>query len=132
MKLLLDEHLRLPIARLLRDRGHDVVVVLERPDLIGMLDEIVWKIAIAEGRSVVTENARDFVPATRATNAAGRAHPGLILVSPKTVMRSRDATGLLVEALHRLAVANPGDSFSDRVTWIEPPSDEADMERPSG
>lgn len=132
MKLLLDEHLRLPIARLLRDRGHDVVAVLERPDLIGMLDEIVWRIAIAEGRSVVTENARDFVPATRATNAAGRAHPGLILVSPKTVMRSRDATGLLVEALHRLAVANPGDSFSDRVTWIEPPSDEADKERPSG
>lgn len=132
MKLLLDEHLRLPIARLLRDRGHDVVAVLERPDLIGMLDEIVWKIAIAEGRTVVTENARDFVPATRATNAAGRAHPGLILVSPKTVMRSRDATGFLVEALHRLAVANPGDSFSDRVTWIEPPSDEADVERPSG
>jgi hypothetical protein len=132
VKLLLDEHLRLPIARLLRDRGHDVVAVLERPDLIGMLDEIVWKIAIAEGRSVVTENARDFVPATRATNAAGRAHPGLILVAPKTVMRSRDATGFLVEALHRLAVANPGDSFSDRVRWIEPPSDEADMERPSG
>ena len=132
MKLLLDEHLRLPIARLLLDRGHDVVAVLERPDLMGMLDEIVWKIAIAEGRSVVTENARDFVSVTRATNAVGRAHPGLILVSPQTVMRSRDATGFLVEALHRLAVANPGDSFSDRVTWIEPPSDEADMKRPSG
>ena len=131
MKLLLDEHLRPSIARLLRDRGHDAVAVLEVPDLIGMLDMHVWKTAIAEGRTVVTENARDFVPATRATIAAGLAHPGLILVSPKTVMRSRDATGFLVEALHRLAGANPGDSFSDRVTWIEPPSDDDDMERPS-
>jgi hypothetical protein len=33
--------------------------------------------------------------------------------------------------LHRLVVANPGDSFSDRVTWIEPPSDGFDAERPS-
>lgn len=131
MKLLLDEHLRLPIARLLRDRGHDVVAVLERPDLIGMLDDHVWKVAITEGRTVVTENARDFVPATRATNAAGRAHPGLVLISPRTVLRSRDATGFLGEALHRLAVTNRGDSFSDRVTWIEPPSDEAELRRPS-
>jgi predicted nuclease of predicted toxin-antitoxin system len=132
VKLLLDEHLRLPIARLLRDRGHDVVAVLERPDLIGALDEHAWRIAIAEGRTVVTENARDFVPATRATNAAGRAHPGLVLLSPKTVMRSRDATGFLVEALHRLAMTNPGDAFSDRVTWIEPPADEAELRLPSG
>lgn len=131
MKLLLDEHLRLSIARLLRDRGHDVVAVLERPDLIGMLDDHVWKVAITEGRTVVTENARDFVPATRATNAAGRTHPGLVLISPRTVLRSRAATGFLVEALHRLAVTNPGDSFSDRVTWIEPPSDEAELRRSS-
>jgi hypothetical protein len=132
VKLFLDAHLHLPIARLLRDRGHDVVAVLERPDLIGTVDDHVWKTAIAERRTVVTENARDFVPATRATDAAGLAHPGLVLVSPKTVMRSRDATGFLVEALHRLATTNPGDAFSDRVTWIEPPLDGADMDRPSG
>jgi predicted nuclease of predicted toxin-antitoxin system len=131
VKLLLDEHLRPPIARLLRDRGHDAVAVLERPDLVGMLDDHVWKVTSAEGRTVVTENSRDFVPAARATNAAGSAHPGLVLISPRTVLRSRDATGFLVEALHRLAVTYPGDSFSDRVTWVEPPADDADLRPPS-
>jgi Domain of unknown function (DUF5615) len=130
VKILLDEHLRPQIARLLRERGHDVVAVLERPDLIGMLDGHVWKVAIAEGRALATENARDFVPAARATNAAGRSHAGLVLVSPRTVLRSRNATGFIVEALHRIVVANPGDSFVDRVAWVEPPVDAGEVSPP--
>jgi hypothetical protein len=130
VKILLDEHLRPQIARLLRERGHDVVALLERPDLVGMLDAHVWKVAIAEARAVVTENARDFIPAARATNASGRSHAGLVLISPQTVLRSRDATGFIVEALHRIVMANPGESFVDRVAWVQPPVDAAEGDPP--
>ena len=131
MKLLLDEHFRPQIAHLLRERGHDAVALLDREDLTGMLDAQLWKVAISEGRAVVTANARDFVPEARATNATGRSHTGLVLVPPKTVLLSRDATGFIVDALHRIASANRGEPFVDRVAWVQAPA-EAPEEDPPG
>ena len=62
MKALLDEQLSPQIATLLRAAGYDVIAVVDRPDLIGRSDSEVLEIATSEGRSVVTNNIKDFRP----------------------------------------------------------------------
>jgi hypothetical protein len=50
------------VAAALRDRGHDVQAVHENADLVGRPDDVVLAWAVQEGRVVVTENVRDFIP----------------------------------------------------------------------
>jgi Protein of unknown function DUF82. len=118
VKVLLDEHLSPLVARLLRDRGHDVLAVAERTDLVGLADTHLWVVATREHRAIVTENVRDYALLARATAAEGGRHGGLILVSPGTFWRTRNATGLLVEALHHLISDHPGDALWDRTVWL--------------
>lgn len=125
MKVLLDEHVAPRAARLLRERGHDVVALAERPDLVGAGDTQLWRAAVEEGRAVVTENARDFTVLAHATNSAGGAHAGLVLLSPRAGPTSLPATSQLVGALARLMVAYPGEAFTGRVAWLEPPRKDA-------
>lgn len=62
MRALLDEQLSPQIASVLRQRGHDVVAVTDRADLIGRTDRIILEVASAEGRAVITNNIKDFRP----------------------------------------------------------------------
>ncbi|MCU0306916.1 MAG: DUF5615 family PIN-like protein [Thermoleophilia bacterium] len=65
------------IARGLRDRGHDVQAVRERPDLRGASDRQVFGIAQVERRAVVTSNVRDLRPFQHeALGPGGSGHPG--------------------------------------------------------
>ena len=88
MKLLLDEMHASKIAAWLRDSGHDAIAVKERVDLIGLADEELLQVATADGRTIVTENVKDFAALDRRISAAGRQHAGLIFTRPHRFPRS--------------------------------------------
>lgn len=81
MRLLLDANLSgRRIARPLREAGHDVSALGERPDLEGLADPEVLALATAEERILVTRNSRDFAPLLREWAEAGRSHAGCVLI----------------------------------------------------
>jgi len=61
-RLLLDEMFSPAIAAELRDRGHDVIAVADRPDLRAKSDEEIFAWASAEQRWLLAENVKDFRP----------------------------------------------------------------------
>jgi hypothetical protein len=71
VRALLDEQLSPEIAAELRTRGHDVIAVGERPDLIGLSDRDIIVIAHSESRAVITNNVKDFRPADSAFGGRG-------------------------------------------------------------
>jgi predicted nuclease of predicted toxin-antitoxin system len=118
VKALLDEQLSPQIAELLRKSGYDIEAVLDRDDLIGRSDRIVFEVACGEGRAVVTNNIKDFRPLAAEFLAQGRSHAGLILL-PSTRTRSRDAIAAIARAVESILSDNPqGLSSSER--WIGP------------
>lgn len=106
MRLLLDEMYPAAIAAGLRDRGHDAIAVVERPELRMLPDPELFAAAQAERRIVVTENVRDFVPIANDHDARGVAHHGLVLVHPRRYPRGDKRTiGAMVTALDDIALA---------------------------
>lgn len=106
-KLVLDEHYSRSIAAALRNRGHDVVAIVENPDLRGTSDAEVFSAAAAQGRRIVTENIKDFRPLLLRAIAAGSPAPALLLVAPRRFPRGRgDRTAIIAAAL---------------ATWLERP-----------
>ncbi len=120
MKLLLDEMLDREIAVQLRQLGHDVVAVQERPEWWGTPDDVLLAdVAYRAGRALVTDNLRDFLPLHAALLASGRHHAGLVLAPSSRYPRSKRALGRWVNALHALLSAQPrGRSLDDAYTWL--------------
>ena len=103
VKLLLDEMWPPMIAVALRDRGHQVVAVAERPDLRGRPDEEILETAQAGCWVIVTENVVDYRPLAAAAARAGRANPALVFTSNRSFPRAnRRTAGRLVTALDAL------------------------------
>jgi predicted nuclease of predicted toxin-antitoxin system len=118
VRALLDEHLSPHIAELLRQAGHDVIAVSEREELVGRSDRAIFEFAAAEGRAVITNNIKDFRPLAAEWLAAGRSHPGLILL-PSARTRTRAAAPLLADSIADVLRAHPqGVAGSER--WIGP------------
>lgn len=118
MRALLDEQLSPRIAGLLRDAGYDVVAVAERDDVIGCSDRLVFEVADREHRAVVTNNIKDFRPLAAEWLAAGRTHPGVILL-PAARIRTRAAIPILARAIEAILRAHP-DGIAGRELWIGP------------
>jgi hypothetical protein len=121
VRLLLDEHYSPEIARQVRSRGHDVVAVAERADLVGLGDDELLRRMAHERRAIVTNNVKDFVSlATRAALEAG-GHFGLLFTSDRSMPRRIDAIGRLVDALDRFLRHHQGeDSYREKVQWLSP------------
>jgi predicted nuclease of predicted toxin-antitoxin system len=100
--VLLDEMFSDAIAQQLRAKGYDVVSVVAHPALAGLPDDQILAYATTEGRALVTANIKDFMPLDVRYRAAGQAHPGLILVSTKTVPQDRGFTTAVTSALEAL------------------------------
>ena len=99
MRLLLDANLSgRRIARPLREDGHDVTALSERPDLEGLADPEVLALAAAEDRILVTRNSRDFAPLLREWAEAGRSHAGCVLIWTL----KHDDVGPILEGIRRL------------------------------
>jgi hypothetical protein len=109
LRLLLDEHLSPKIAHDLRELGHDVIAVKERPDLIARSDRAHYASMRDQRRAIVTQDLGDFRPLLEQATNAGETTYGLICVPSKVRLR-REVTGRLVTALDRLLKANPDDA----------------------
>jgi hypothetical protein len=119
VKLLLDEHYSPEIARQLRTRGHDVVAVAERTDLVGLRDDQLLQLMAQEHRAIMTNNVKDFMPL--ASRAAQRAedHYGLLFTSDKRIPRRSDAIGRVVDGLDAFLQRHQGeDSYHNQVQWL--------------
>ena len=73
VRLLLDEMFSPAIAADLRQLGHDVIAVADRPDLRSKSDEEIFAWASAEKLWLLTENVKDFRPIMLRALSAGRA-----------------------------------------------------------
>ena len=119
MRILLDEHISPVVAAQLRQRGHDVVALVERPELRGSDDAVVLAVVAREGRALVTADVGLVAMATRAS-AWGDGHAGVVMISG--VFRKRPGSiGPLVQALDDLLRRWPADdAFAERVIWLRP------------
>lgn len=118
MRALLDEQLSPQIAALLRSRGHDVVAVADRAELVGCSDEIILDAANGESRAVVTNNIKDFRPLAAERLARGQPHPGLILL-PSSRTRTRGAISALADAIESVLRDCPN-GLSGTERWVGP------------
>lgn len=108
MRLLLDEHLSPEIARQLRARGHDVLAVAERPELLGRADRVHFASMSQQRRAIVTRDLGDFRPLLAEALRAGAKTYGLVCV-PTRISLSRASIGQLVDSLEQLLREHPGD-----------------------
>jgi Domain of unknown function (DUF5615) len=116
VKLALDHHYSPLIARLLRERGFDVVAAVE-VSWEAEEDEPLLVLCRTERRCLLTNNVGDFAVIARAWQTEGRTHAGLIFTSDVGRPRSRDTIGRYVDALAELMTANTA-GFDDRVHWL--------------
>lgn len=106
------------LAEALRRRGHDAVAVKSRPDLLGRADATLLALATREGRSLVTENSRDFAQLVAALSERGQSHAGVILVHPARFPRSAEHTTPFLDAIDGLAGAWPG-GLGSVMVWLQ-------------
>src|SRR5215475_11767701 len=84
VQLLLDEMHSATISEALRERGHDVIAIVELPELRALTDEEVFAWAAEQDRRTVTENAKDFRRILLRAEEAGQPTAGLLLTSSRT------------------------------------------------
>jgi hypothetical protein len=109
LRLLLDEHYSHLIAEQLRERGHDVVAVTERPELTGVKDAELFRLMGTEGRTILTENWGDFQRELRDAAAQGLTHYGVLFTSWGQLPRRKATIGLYVRVLHAFLERHPAD-----------------------
>jgi hypothetical protein len=116
--LLLDVHHSRLAAERLRQAGHDVVAAADNPAIAGLGDEELLRHATAEGRAVVTENARDFDRIVRLWATTGEHHAGVVFTSPRRFHRGGQGYPQdLVGALQGFLASNP-DQQRDWIHWL--------------
>jgi hypothetical protein len=119
-RVLLDEMFHPSIATQLQARGHDCIAVVADPALRESSDAELVEHAVAEQRTLVTNNVVDFERLRRRRSAVGDPVPPLIYTSDSAFPRDRRFVGRLVSALDQAcatdAVAATGD-----VLWLAPP-----------
>ena len=102
MRLLLDEMYPRRLAEQLRAEGHDVLAVVELPDLVGHQDADIVRWALQNGRVVVTENIVDYAPLN------SEDHAGLLLVNARRWPRTPNGLPRLLAALRSWLDARVG------------------------
>lgn len=118
MKLALDHHFTTRLATALRERDHDVAAAIEK-GWHDLEDSELFERCVADGRAVLTNNARDFVPLVREWAAEGRSHRGLLLTDDSSWPRAMEGVGRSIDALDALLSQYPDDdAFADRVHWL--------------
>ena len=93
------------------------MAVAERVELRSKPDEIVFGVAQAEERAIVTENVRDYRVLAAHHLARGAIHHGLVFTTNRTFPRhSPSPTGRLIIALDHLLSATP--DGRNREFWL--------------
>jgi hypothetical protein len=119
LRLLLDEHYSRVIAEQLRQRGHDVVAVTERPELVGLADADLFALMPAERRAIVTENWGDYQRELTNAAAYGITHFGILFTSRTRLQRARHTSGLFVRVLDDFLARHPAeDALANSYRWL--------------
>jgi len=107
------------LGRALRERGHDVFAASDHPDLDGVDDESLMRLAAQDGRIMVTHNVRDFAPIVVEWASTGRSHAGCVLVAGI----DHSQYGVLLRGLGALFEAIPEQAgWVDMTMWLTPGS----------
>lgn len=119
MRLLLDGHMPLAVAKQLRAEGHDVEAL---PEWQGGVyrekrDDEILRAARVEERVFITYDRRTIPNTLTHWAETGEHHAGLVFVDDKTV-RSSDVGGLL-RSLRRLIDETGDESWQDRVEFLK-------------
>lgn len=118
MRLLLDEMFPADVARALRQRGHDVVAVVERPQLVALGDPELFAEAQHDQRAVVTENVADFLALDAQYRAEERVHCGLLFLLKSTLPRTRPQfVGALTRHLDVWLAGHPTGQAPSLIAW---------------
>lgn len=119
MRLLLDELYARQIAEQLRERGHDVIAVKERPDLAELPDRELFARMQTERRAILTENWADFGRLLREAADTGETHFGVVFTSRHQLPRSRNTIGLYVRVLDDFLTRHPAeDAVMNDHRWL--------------
>lgn len=119
MRLLLDEHYSHVIAERLRERGHDVVAVTERSDLVGLKDVELFPLMPGERRAIMTENWGDFQRELQNSTAAGMTHYGVLFTSRRQLPRGKDTIGLYLRVIDDFLTRHPAeDALLNSYRWL--------------
>ena len=114
MRPLLDEHLSQRIAGALRAKAYDVVSVHE-VGLEGQPDRVIWERAIDEGRVLVTYDVSDFPDLFDVLFFEGIHHPGLVVVSAKTI--AQEDIGVITRSLEHLVRTD--EDLADQCVFLQ-------------
>ena len=118
MNLLLDHHYSPLIARILRERGFDVVAANE----VGLEtepDDGVMEWAASHQRALLTNDVPGFMRIRRGWQAEGRSHYGLLFTSDSSWPRSRRGIGSLSNRLHEVMRARRDvQALADQIFWL--------------
>lgn len=116
MRLLLDEMISPKIARELSALGHDVQAITgDRPELKATPDIALVRRMQAEGRSIVTNDVRDFQPIHHQLIARGEEHSGMVFTWDASLPRSKAGIPVWIAALDQLLKTHPSDdAFKNR------------------
>ncbi len=118
MKVLLDEHFDEQLARLLRERGFDVVAAVSL-GLSGTADEGILGYATEDRRAVVTNDLRDFGRLARRWAEGGQDHYGIILVAEASIPRKPQFVGRYADALAEFcSLHSAEDALVNQTCWL--------------
>jgi predicted nuclease of predicted toxin-antitoxin system len=119
-RLLLDEMFHPAIAAQLVERGHDCRSVVADPTLRQRADSDLMALALAEERTLVTNNVVDFERLRRDRVADGSPVPRLVYTSDSSFPRNRRYVSQIVEALDA-ALKTDAVGRHGGVLWLSPP-----------
>ncbi len=91
---------------------------MEHAHLRQRSDEELLRWARDEGRVLVTENGRDFMPLRQACLAEGDVHAGILFTSPRTFPRRTNAMGSLITALRAFLDSHLTDTIAGAIAWL--------------
>ena len=111
IKLLLDEHIWEGLADALAQRGYDVIHITNT-DQRSLDDEPLLAFATAQGRAVLTHNARHFVPLVIRWYETRREHAGVIL-------SAQLPPGELLRQVTKLLSTLSADELKNTIRWLQ-------------
>lgn len=116
MRIILDAHISgVRVGTALEGMGDNVRAVDQEQDLERLPDEILFGLAVAEGRVLVTHNVKDFSRLLK-ERPPERSHPGLILI-PRSV--KLNDFGTMISGIQRMLSDLSQEDWIDRVEWIK-------------
>lgn len=102
-----------------RARGVDVVSVHERPELEGEPDDtVVLRAAASQQRVLISNNHKDLVPIVGLLARSGEDHYGVLLTSDRSLPRTEEGIGLLIDAIASYAKGLGPDELMNNYDWL--------------